>query len=1065
MRQTVTLRRSALCSASFMGLALALATPAYAETASADEAQPTCDPNDPTDPDCQPGQSEVEIESGTNVQAGQGESTITVTGTRIRRPNVESNVPVTSLSGEELTAQGDVSVGDALNDLPSLRSTFSQANSTRFIGTTGLNLLDLRGLGTARTLVLVNGRRHITSSPGDFVVDINTIPSDLIERVDVVTGGSSAVYGSDAIAGVVNFVLRRDFEGIRLRGQGGISSEGDRGIYFTSLTAGENLLDDRLNVAVNLEYVHAEPLFFTDRDSLTGAFSGRCQFNPAENTAGEPREGNGFPDTIFQCGTFNNNISDGGLLFANVSAAACQNPAITAATAARCRFPGTPQGQPRIVVFDHAGNVVDSVPIQDHRPFGTGTTAIGGLGSSLRNTGQIAPGLDRYTANFLARFDVSPAFQPFMEAKYVHIESLQEGQPIFFQSTFPGFFGAGRGLRCDNPFLTDQNITALQAVGRCLGGNTSTETLALSRFAPDFGGRRQFVERDTYRFVAGIGGEFNGDWNYEISFNYGQYDDHLDAENDIAIFDIDSDGNLIAEGPFLRAIDAVRNAAGQIVCRVNADADPTNDDPACVPLNVFGNGAPSQAALDYVQVTSTLESSARQYNALAYINGDSSQIFEFPGGPARFVVGAEWRREEARQVADPLSSAGATFFNAFQLFDPPALEVLEGFGEIELPILRDVPFAQELTLTGAARYSDYNTSAGTTFAWNLNGTWAPVSDIRFRANFSRAVRVPTLADLFFPATQNFAFVSDPCDVQFINTGTTNRPTNCAALGVPAGFINTLARSQTIEYISSGNPFLSEENSDSYTIGTVITPRWVPGLAITVDYYSIELKNRIEVLGPQVILNQCVDLPSLDNQFCQLIFPRNADGTFQSPVLRSAGVNFARGEAEGIDFEVSYRRRFASGWRFDARGILTYVIERNNFVSPTDPDFADRQLDELGDPQYAANFTTVIGKGPFDLRYSINFIGETYTTTAEAREEFQGRTPTNPDQRAEGFWLYPDTFYHAVRFSIRPNERFQFYMGVDNLFDTQPPFGLLGGGAGDPYDPIGRYFYAGATVDF
>ena len=425
----INFRRAALGSVSVVGMALAFTNPAFAQgTVSADAAaQPGCDPNDANDADCQPGQSEQEIESGTvanadaNSQSTADQGNITVTGSRIRRPNVESNVPVTSVSAAELTEQGDVSIGDALNDLPSLRSTFSQANSTRFIGTTGLNLLDLRGLGTNRTLVLVNGRRHITSQVGSFGVDVNTIPTDLVERVDIVTGGSSAVYGSDAIAGVVNFVLRRDFEGVRLRGQGGISSEHDRGIYFTSLTAGENLLDDRLNVAMNLEYAHAEPLFNTDRPGLTGAFSGRCQFNLAENTIGEPQAGNGIPDTRFQCGTRNNNISTGGLLFANVTAAQCQNPATAANLLARCVFPGTPQGQPRIVVFGPGGGIQESIPGQDQRPFGTGVTAIGGLGSTLRETGQLFPGLDRYTANFLASFEISPAFRPFVEAKYVSV--------------------------------------------------------------------------------------------------------------------------------------------------------------------------------------------------------------------------------------------------------------------------------------------------------------------------------------------------------------------------------------------------------------------------------------------------------------------------------------------------------------------------------------------------------------------------------------------------------------------------------------------------------------------
>jgi outer membrane receptor protein involved in Fe transport len=675
----INFRRAALGSVSVVGMALAFTNPAFAQgTVSADAAaQPDCDPNDANDADCQPGQSEAEIESGTvanadaNSQSTQDQGNITVTGSRIRRPNVESNVPVTSVSAQELTEQGDVSVGDALNDLPSLRSTFSQANSTRFIGTTGLNLLDLRGLGTARTLVLVNGRRHITSSVGDFDVDTNTIPTDLVERVDVVTGGSSAVYGSDAIAGVVNFVLRRDFEGVRLRGQGGISSEHDRGIYFTSLTAGENLLDDRLNVAMNLEYAHAEALFNADRDSLTGAFSGRCQFNFNENTAGEPATGNGIPDTRFQCNTRNNNISSGGLLFANVTAAQCQNPATAANLLARCVFPGTPQGQPRIVVFDPAGNLVNSNPLQDQRPLGSGVTAIGGGGSTLRETGQLAPGLDRYTANFLASFEISPAFRPFVEAKYVYIESLQESGPIFFNAAFPNFFGGGRGIRCDNPFLTAQNIEALQAVGRCLTGATSTETLVLNRNAVDFGGRAQFVERETIRVVAGVGGEFNDDWNYEVSFNYGKFESRLQASKDIAIFNIDANGNLVTDangnlvdGPFLRAVDAVRLPNGQIVCRVNADNNPANNDPNCVPINLFGSGAPSQAALEAFQVTSTLDGEATQYNALAFVSGDSSQLFELPGGPVRFVVGGEYRREEASQIADPLSRAGATFFNA-----------------------------------------------------------------------------------------------------------------------------------------------------------------------------------------------------------------------------------------------------------------------------------------------------------------------------------------------------------------------------------------------------------------
>ena len=280
MKKFGLLSTSAISSAALFGMSIAFAAPAYAQDQ--DPNRPDC-----TDEEIAAGTCDTEVELEGDAPA-RAEQSLTVTGSRIRTPNITSNVPITSVSVEDLTSQGDVNIGDALNDLPSLRSTFSQANSNRFIGTTGLNLLDLRGLGITRTLVLVNGRRHITALPGDFLVDVQTIPSDLIERVDVITGGNSAVYGSDAVAGVVNFVMRRDFDGIRLRGQGATSQQGDRGIQFVSLTAGRNFLDDRANVAINLEYVNAEPLYFIDRPRLTGAVDGRCQFNIAEFFAGEP---------------------------------------------------------------------------------------------------------------------------------------------------------------------------------------------------------------------------------------------------------------------------------------------------------------------------------------------------------------------------------------------------------------------------------------------------------------------------------------------------------------------------------------------------------------------------------------------------------------------------------------------------------------------------------------------------------------------------------------------------------------------------------------------------------
>ena len=1068
-------------STSAFALSVGLASPAFAQDAAPAAELPVCAEGQTEN--CTTPEPAVAAAQEAAADSGSSDA-IVVTGSRIRRPNLESNVPGTSVTADDLTSQGDVNVGDALNDLPALRSTFSQANSTRFIGTAGVNVLDLRGLGTVRTLVLVNGRRHITYTPGDFLVDVNTIPTDLIERVDVVTGGSSAVYGSDAVAGVVNFVLKRNFDGIRLKGQAGVSSRGDRGIQFVTGTFGKNFADDRGNVAVNLEYVNADPLYFGQRDYLTGAYSGRCQLNLSEPTVGEPQAGDGIPDQTFFCGVRNAAISNGGTLTANASAAQCQSAAFgptgasAAIGAARCLNPGTSLGQPRVFRFDSNGNFLQDVPIIDFRPFASGNFQTDPNspvpGASLRDTGQLAPGLKRYTGNLLASFEVTPALRPFVEAKFVRVDALQEGQPSFFQGSFPGFFGAGRGIRCDNPFLTGANITALQAVGRCAGGATSTETLPLGRFNVDFGGRSEVIRRDTWRIVGGVTGEFNDDWSYEVSLNYGKLKTRQDEHNDLVLFDLagNPDG-------FLLATDAVRDPnTGQIVCRVNSTdlvQDPggaANNRPDCVALNPFGFNRPAGAALDFVNTTSFVKSKATEFDALAFVSGDLSQLFELPGGPISFVLGGEYREESAYQVADPLSASGGTFFNAFSTFDPPKLKVKEVFGELSLPLLKDLPFAKELTVTGAGRFSDYNTSANKTFAYNINGTWAPISDIRFRANYSKSVRVPTLGDLFSTPGQNFGFVQDPCDVQFINNGTTNRAANCAALGVPVGFINTVARAQTIGFLSGGNPNLLEETGKSLTVGGVFTPRWVPGLSITVDYYKIKVENLIAVLGAQTILNQCVDLPTINNQFCQVIFPRQTDnpatpenetGLLGDPALLSSGINFARQIARGIDFEAAYRKTFANGIRLNARAIATRVLERTNFTSPTDPNFGDRILSELGDPKWAANANVTVGINNFDIRYSANFIGKATIGAYENYFGFEGRPPQNADSTAQVF--YPAALYHALRLSMKIQKKFDFYIGADNIFDKKPPLGLLGTAGGDPYDSIGRYMYAGVTVDF
>lgn len=1030
------------------------------------------------------GQNEVEIESG---QDATSDEAIVVTGSRIRRPNLESSVPITSLGVQELTDSGTLSVGDELNDLPALRSTFSQANSTRFIGTAGLNALDLRGLGTARTLVLVNGRRHVTATPGIFRVDVNTIPTDLIERVDIVTGGNSAIYGSDAVAGVVNFITKRNFEGVRIRGQGGVSDEKDRGSYFVSATAGKNFADNRGNIAGAFEYSKSNQVFERERNAQTGALTGGPAFVTTDDTTGEPAAGDGiFDQTFIRDRVRPNNNSIGGF-FASVcpalpsaTATPAQRAAILARRALNCTGTFLPAGQggseiANNFVFLPGGSLIVNPCEKDFRPISGSNTCIGGLGRTTQEGDQLFPGLTRYAFNLLASYEATEAFKPFFEAKYVRTEAIESGQPTFLGGTLPGTF------RLDNPFLSQQARTTLQTA---LPAGATTFTIR--RFNTDFGFRSEVVKRDTFRIVGGVEGGFNDDWRYEVSFNFGHTDIDFVSKN----------STLIAN--FNKASDA-RLVNGQVVCGINADTNPANDDPKCVPLNLFGSGAPSQAALDYINFDASSVSEAEQIGALAFLSGDLSQLFELPGGPIGFAVGAEYRSETASSVFDPISSdpANLTFFNVFAPFRPPELQVKEAFGEVRIPLLRDLPFAQELTVEASGRVSDYNQgSTGTVFAYNVSGIYAPIRDIRFRAGYAKSVRAPTLSDLFSTQTQTFInSLVDPCSQTQINSNP-NRAKNCAAAGVPTTLVNpangqvipfTNAAASGVRAANRGNPDLREEVSKSLTAGFVAQPRFLPGFSLSVDYYDIKINDVIFTLLGQTVINQCYNDPGgIDNPFCAVVTRRTTGpfvGTFAGQTTQViAGVtyeipgsetgfatfgqpfNYAKLETSGIDMEVAYRTRIMGDTVLNLRGFLSWVDKKNSFSVVTDPNFADRLLTEIGDPEWEASFKANLDFGEFKIGYDLRWIDKATIGNYEDQFSFQGRPPENADFTEEVF--YPDVFYHDLRFEFKPTEQFKFYTGVDNVMDRLPPLGLLGTGGGSGiYNTLGRYFYAGAEIKF
>jgi outer membrane receptor protein involved in Fe transport len=1151
MRKTSLLGATALRTFAAAGLAVSFTGTAYAQNTQTPVETPTPDTEQVAGEDAPSTlQSEVEVQSGENANT---DSEIVVTGSRIRRPNLDSVVPVTSIGGEQFFQQSQSNIGDTLNDLPQLSSTFSQSNPGLGIGIAGLNLLDLRGLGTARTLVLVNGRRHVAADILNNAVspDVNTIPNDLIERVDIVTGGNSAVYGSDAIAGVVNFVLRRDFSGLQLRANGGVSDKGFGANGYVSAMYGQNFGGDRGNITLHGEFAHQSRIFGNQIPSFRRVDSlGVVDVD----TAGLANGSDGFPDRIFIRDIRSASINRFGLVPitqagttvvpANITAGALPPGTVLTASPFACGNgigstngapglgSGASQGTPYncTFLFTPGGQLTP----QTGSRYGQGI--IGGITGGNGQTGRedrllsVIPFSKRYNINLLSHYEFSEAAEVFVEAKWNRVSALgSNAGPSFIQGTF-GQFDVRERVRLDNPFLSPADRTTIANAILASGCNTSltaacavpgiastfnrttfggqgvggplndadraaiaagTYRFVTSRSLADSGIRDEKFKRDTYRIVGGVRGGFNDDWNYELAVNYGKF------KEDTTTF------GYLNRQRFLLSLDAGRNpATGQIQCRSQFDpaaatafagqaANLAADIAACVPYNPFG-GADNSAAADYFTYNARNKASLSQLDILGFVGGDSSQLFELPGGPIRFVVGGEYRRERARYQNDDFVESGATNAVVIGEFDPPTFAVKEAFGEIEAPLLKDLPFAQDLTVSAAGRVSDYKGNVGRVTTFNVGGQYAPVRDVRFRVNYGKAVRAPNVSETGFPAVPNFApgFL-DPCaSGQIANNP--NRQANCLAdLGptLLAGLPNT---AYSLPIISGSNANLDPETSKSLTLGAVVQPRMIPGLSLSVDYYKIKVEDVIVSLAAQTIANSCYDQPTLNNPFCAS-FTRfqgpgtgplgEAPGQILGNSLTSAGVNFAKRERRGIDVNFAYRTQIASNVRLDTNLIYTHVLKNSNYENPALPDFENRVLGELGSPKNEFRLDTDLAVGRVTFGYRLQYIGPMVVNLYEDFNELPGACtaagcpPNNLDYA--DIRKFPKVFYHDVRvqYDLKgqtgPLSDLQFYAGIDNLLDTAPPLGVTGtgafadrgGGQAAIYDVRGRQLYAGIRARF
>lgn len=966
-------------------------------------------------------------------QDAEEEETIVVTGSRISQPEFELSSPVASADAETIQRSGITNITEFVQDMPALLNSFDSYDSadTENGGTQGLNLLNLRNLGTARTLVLVDGRRHVAGNEGSAAVDVNSIPIDLIERVEVLTGGASAVYGADGVTGVVNFIMRDNFEGVSGRLQAGVTEEGGAEDYFASVLAGTNFANGRGNFTAAFEYASATELNSTDRDFSTPGLRETL----VEDPYGGPYTFNFFRDVRYM------DTSPQGTIW---SRAAFDGPGLF--------------GQSWLA---------DGTPWVNGDPAGD-FTMIGGSGSLLDQfVDQLLPGLDRYSLNFRAHYDLNNNHRIFGEAKWSRTETLFEGQVTY------DFF---MNLPVDNPFIPDVIYDDAMSAG---GSGDAYGLVFMARDNFDLGPTYHDITRDTYRTVIGLSGDVTSNINYEISAVWGQTQTEQtyhtrNNERWFAAIDVVDNGS----GPECRSNDGVSvpidwQDGGLDFFQTFAPGE-------CVAANIFGNGVMSQEARDWIMVDLVNNITISQAVLNGYLSGDTTGWFELPGGPMSWVAGFEYREEESEydhsELGEIAEAAEAVIdwpgydliWNGRGVDSFGRYDVAELFFEIEAPILRDSPFAEELTVDAAYRASDYST-AGNTDTWKYGVRWRPTNWLMLRGTQAQAVRAPNIGELFLPAQQTFGEIDDPCDDTNVNTGSIYRYDNCLAaltdLGLadpdPNNFNNTTSTS--IPGFVSGNENLRPETADTLTYGLVFEPTFLDGLSISVDYWQIELADAIQFFSGQTIVDYCYDLPQ-PNQYCAFV-ERTATGIPSLSVpaggisfFTTTGVNVASFETSGIDIGIRYRLDPANFGiqqdigRFQFALNATQTEEYVFTESPISP--PDDQLGEPNLPEWQAVLDVTWLWGNFTLNYGYSWFSETERFTP-------GAIADDPNIVDPAYFNYSERSVHDIYAAYDFSDRFQVYGGVNNFTEQLPDRGNFG----YPVSPLGRFFYLGARASF
>ena len=947
---------------------------------------------------------------------------IVVTGSHLASQGFDAPTPTLVLSAQQLQDRGSTNVGEFLNEIPAFRASSSNQNNPTN-SAAGQVYADLRALGNIRTLTLVDGQRFVPSATTGEV-DLNLIPTVLVNRVDVVTGGVSAVYGSDAISGVVNIILDKKLQGIKGQISGGISTYGDNREEGFGLAAGTGFDEDRGHLEIGGEYAKDDGVIGYTTSRPWGASSDGIVTFPVARPAGTPSR-------MFATGITFTSAPVGGVVYGACTTANCTPTAISTSSPLRG------------IAFGPGGTVIPFNYGNDTLNTGTAYNFTGdGAEPFLYNT-MILP-VKRAATMARLDYDLTSNTSVFVTANYAQSGSSD------FNGNHPRYQSAnGIIIRSDNAFLPAGLATTMAANG--------VKAVGIARNGVDFAEGSPDNYNTTTRIVAGANGGLFGSWKWDGYYEYGQ--NRYSAR--VANIPINNNFNFAQDAvyynPTNNAILANPSAGVPggyaLSCRALVPGSTTYNPIAaagCVPMDLLGPNAPSQASINYVNGTIWQLTTTTQKVASGNVNGT---LFDTWAGNVAAAVGGEWRSETATQAVDSLS-----LVNAFSYGNPKPFQGTfsekEAYGEVELPLAKDLPFARSLALNGAFRYTDYSIS-GPVQTWKAGAIWAPIDDFRLRGTASRDIRAPNTSELF-QNTQNTTLALNP-------------------------FSGTIS---AYTVYTQPSPNLKPEKADTRIIGAVFTPHSLPDLNVSVDYYHIKVNGAIGNYGTTTLINNCtaeVASTAGPGYFCSFF---NRTGTSIN-YLAVQQVNLASITTSGVDFDMSYRLRLpVSGRSITARMYGTYLrhlITDDGLGNPVTYNAAGvvQSLGSVVDRAgMVGGFTGGVNTGATDAPHwqanaSLTYTDQQYSLSVTGRYIGGGLydatlvgpnkplyNPASPISIASN--EISGRFYLDLGASLNiinaDRKKLQVYAVINNLTNAAPPYPETS--ISGMYDRIGRDYRAG-----